>query len=400
MSFIMGFDRATVCVRRLMVDDMAGPSWSPQPRMGRENRAMAKHTIPALDGVRGFAAAIVLYGHTAGAMGVSWLTPSIVAAKSGVYLFFVLSAFLLTRQFLTANLTKQTTVPFISEYLFRRCARILPLYYIAILAHYAVRFVIPGKSCVIHDASAVFKSMLLNRGYGHFWTIPIEFIFYFILPGVALLGVGLTAKWKALLAYLVFVVLSVTLFDEQHDYGVAACAYIFVCGSALAIVHVHFAASLGPWARHGAALVGLAAAAAFVTVWPVLQPRGYHYAVVEDMRALWTLCSCGLLAGCLWGAGWFRRLFDNRVIRFLGAISFSVYVWHMLVYAAVDNLARGATGEFRHVAAWLAALVIGWASYVAIEMPLYHAGFLRGLWTRAVDRWISIAPTASHAEPR
>jgi peptidoglycan/LPS O-acetylase OafA/YrhL len=50
---------------------------------------MAPHTpsdgplrfIPALDGVPGFAALLVLFGHTAGALGASALTPAVVAAK-------------------------------------------------------------------------------------------------------------------------------------------------------------------------------------------------------------------------------------------------------------------------------------------------------------------------------
>jgi peptidoglycan/LPS O-acetylase OafA/YrhL len=350
---------------------------------------MMPSKIESLVGVRGFAAIVVVFGHTAGALGSSAVTPGLVAAKSGVYLFFVLSAFLLTRQFLTADLTARTTPRFLSEYMFRRCARILPLYAIAIFAHYAVGFVIPGKSCVIHDAAAVFKSLLMNKGYGHFWTIPIEFIFYFILPIVALVGVGASDKRRALLAYVTFVGLSVILLDEQVDFGVAAFAYIFVSGATLALADVHFRQVIARVPSAAVSSLGLLALVAFVAIWPTLQPYGLSYSHVENLRSLWTACSCALIAACLWGAKWFRWIFENRVLRFIGAVSFSVYVWHMLVYAAVDNLANGMSAEVRHVIAWGSAIAVGWCSHRTIEMPVYRSHLLRTLWSRYAEPWIT-----------
>lgn len=351
---------------------------------------MQEDHVKSLDGLRGFAALLVLFGHTSGELGQSWLTPSVVAAKSGVYLFFVLSSFLLTRQFFRADLTSTTTVPFLSEFFRRRFLRILPLYYLAILAYYAVGFVVPGKGCVIHDAGAVFKSLLLNGGYGHFWTIPIEFIYYFILPAVALIGVSAAQKWHALLAYAAFVVASVAVF-RSSDYGVAPVAYIFVCGSMLAVVDEYRRELSNGFVKFVVSCLGCIAMLAFFATLPTLKERGYSYSDVENMRTWWTAAASLLMAGCLWGATWFRRVFETSVLRFVGAISFSAYVWHILIYAIVKNMCGGLTPEIRHSIAWVGVLACGWASYRLLEMPIYRSASGRRLWDELVNKWLPVA---------
>lgn len=355
---------------------------------------MKDEHVHSLDGVRGFAALLVLFGHTSGELGASWLTPSVVAAKSGVYLFFVLSSFLLTRQFLRADLTSATTVPFLSEFFRRRVLRILPLYYIAIMAYYAVSFAVPGKGCVIHDARAVFKSLLLNGGYGHFWTIPIEFIYYFILPAVALIAVGAARKWHALLVYAAFVVASIVLF-RSSDYGVAPVAYIFICGSMLAVMDEYRHVLSSRVVQFAAACGACVAVTAFFATLPLLRDRGYSYSDVENMRVWWTAIACLVMAGCLWGSAWFRAAFESPVLRFLGAISFSAYVWHILVYAATKNVCGGFEPSTKHVIAWVCVLLCGWASYRFLEMPIYRSARAKRAWDNAVNRWLPRASSTA-----
>jgi peptidoglycan/LPS O-acetylase OafA/YrhL len=306
-----------------------------------------------------------------------------------VYLFFVLSAFLLTRQFFTAELAPGRTVAWLSEYFYRRCARILPLYYLAVLVHFSVQFIVPGKSCVIHDARAVLRSLLMNYGYGHFWTIPVEFIFYFILPAVAIVGVASRSKFVALGVYACFIALAAVVFGGGEPVGgVAQFAYTFVAGSLLALLYSYFKHPVSGLARWVIAVVALTAVAAFGATLPVLEGRGATYAAVENLQPWWTLCACGLIAGCLWGPGWFGRLFEARALLFLGRISFSVYVWHMLVYAIAANVGRTWSSEARHLAALAAAIMVGWVSFRLVEMRVYRSPRARELWRRTVDLWL------------
>ena len=89
--------------------------------------------IDNLDGLRGLAALIVVFSHTSNA-GL-FLVPGLNMSgtgKSGVYLFFILSSFLLTRPILSLKdnfFTSQN----LTRYFKRRVTRIFPLYLFCLL---------------------------------------------------------------------------------------------------------------------------------------------------------------------------------------------------------------------------------------------------------------------------
>ena len=122
---------------------------------------------PTLDGIRGWAFLIVLVMH-----GFSLCLDSSYVylqgcGKYGVWLFFVLSSFLLTKNYVLTKSSKQ-------EYVLGRIFRILPLYFICI-AFYAVANIIKPT---------IFEIVLTMFGlFGplHLWTISVEFCFYMIL---------------------------------------------------------------------------------------------------------------------------------------------------------------------------------------------------------------------------
>jgi peptidoglycan/LPS O-acetylase OafA/YrhL len=52
-------------------------------------------------------------------------------------------------------------------------------------------------------------------------------------------------------------------------------------------------------------------------------------------HALFSICLAPVLLACAWGADSARILFANRPIRYLGDISFGVYLWHMPIVLAI-----------------------------------------------------------------
>lgn len=125
--------------------------------------------FPAADGIRGLAVLIVLTAHAL-VMFIPATRPYLAGTgKIGVWLFFVLSAFLLTNKFLRVGFSKKSLL----EYFFGRSIRIMPLFAIASFFYYSVGY---------YDFKTLTRILTFREGFAHLWTIPVEFKFYFFLP--------------------------------------------------------------------------------------------------------------------------------------------------------------------------------------------------------------------------
>ena len=92
---------------------------------------IGKH-IPALDGIRGCAAVLVVLSHLA-RVGLTDTTPQF-SGPAGVLLFFVLSGFLMGHLYLWKPMDR----PAIVRYLIARIARVVPIYYIVVIAAFFI----------------------------------------------------------------------------------------------------------------------------------------------------------------------------------------------------------------------------------------------------------------------
>src|SRR5690349_17763703 len=166
-------------------------------------RAEAADYLPALTGLRGVAAGWVLLFHVWQFSGAPSLalhaagvtldfTPLASCGFFGVDLFFVLSGFLLSMPFHRAALG-QARAPRLLTFWERRCRRVLP-------AYYAQLIVIVGVLVVLGDTSALTPTNLIAHALlaqnlahidetlnGVYWSMPIEWDFYIVLPLMAAL---------------------------------------------------------------------------------------------------------------------------------------------------------------------------------------------------------------------
>jgi peptidoglycan/LPS O-acetylase OafA/YrhL len=143
--------------------------------------------IPSLDGLRAISIIMVLLWHTmkrvapAGPVGLVWGT--LGNGNIGVYIFFVISGFLITT-LLVREHEKNGTISLRDFYL-RRAFRILPpvYFYVGILVLLSSRWPlgITGSSVA---GALLFYANLVSRPWSldHFWTLSIEEQFYFIWP--------------------------------------------------------------------------------------------------------------------------------------------------------------------------------------------------------------------------
>lgn len=341
---------------------------------------LSRSDSAALDGLRGLAALMVVASHASN-LGMH-LLPGVSLAgigKYGVYLFFVLSAFLLTRQWMTAE---QPSFPLLGHYLLRRVLRIYPLYALVLCIGWAL----PPKGLGVPlDGQAVWRHLALIEGRDIYWSVPVEFLYYLMIPPLGLL---LASKQHAVVKFLVLVALAVAcmvLFPPAasplNSTQLAYYLPIFVCGSG------------ATWAWQTGRLN------AWVSRWG---PRHFQYFRLPDLLALgllllavpsvlevlgldiandalhrsflawglfWALLMLALLSGCL---PWWRYVLQQSFFRACGRWCFGIYLLHMpaLYLSRLLPIPAG-------LKAWLGlglALVLAALAYRLVERPAIRLG--------------------------
>ncbi|MGH3446773.1 MAG: acyltransferase family protein [Nocardioidaceae bacterium] len=352
---------------------MAIPGWI-RPLI-RTTPASGRY-IPALDGLRGFAVLIVLVGH--GTVHGMYLYPGSdmhQIGKTGVFLFFILSSFLLTSQLL--NQTQRygaTNLLMWFNYLARRFLRIFPAYVVFLLVIYLVGGRLHAWSISWHVTQ---QSIAMQRGVHHLWSIPVEFKFYFLLPLALLLIVLILRRsvTATIVSMAIFVVWATQIEHLSADRdSVVNFLPTFAIGVCLAVVHRWWTttevkdARLVRWALE-ATVVGtlLFWVATIPSVWSLIVGHDVARGYWVDHRLLFALVWAAALFGTVHGAGYVRRVFEWQGLKVVGVISFAVYLWHPLVMLAMEPAVDDIPPQLGLVLATAVSMAIAVASYLLIE---------------------------------
>jgi peptidoglycan/LPS O-acetylase OafA/YrhL len=272
---------------------------------------------------------------------------------AGVDLFFCLSAFLLVLPYARWRYAA-TAKPDSGRYLLRRVLRIYPayLFQLGVLLVLAWLFGI-GRSLNAHE---LWNHLFLwfYMGWqpvaplvGVWFTLPIEFGFYLILPFLAPMIDRRRWPWLLLMALVITVVYRMSMFALYTDEPVSTLVVVierlpgrldqFVIGMLAGALFV--AARLRGWqpSRPGlwllAGIIGLIAVVAALLGVVDAYWRGHPLLFV--WHALFSACLVPVLLACAWDAKSARVLLANRPMRYLGDISFGVYLWHMPIVLAI-----------------------------------------------------------------
>jgi peptidoglycan/LPS O-acetylase OafA/YrhL len=325
--------------------------------------------LPCLDGARGLAIALVLLDH-ANDSGMKFFSIDMNrAGKYGVYLFFVLSAFLLTRQLCIKSAGELARGGTWMNYAFRRFMRIFPLYALVLV--------------ILHPGE-VFTHLLLRAGRGPFWTIPVEVKYYMLLPFVAFAlfwlgrkrwmaaavwGLGACAVGEALF-------LGERSWSLENSVNLAGNVLPFLMGSAVAAVYGVLEGNevlqrrLAWWLECGAII---AVIVSFLRIpclynWVFrIEPLYFVHKFGSDPAvcgALWGVFLLGLLAG----KGWVRGAMGWMPLRFLGLISFSLYLWHRKIVDMVRGLPLASPVLL--LLFLVIVIAIATVSYLLVERPV------------------------------
>jgi peptidoglycan/LPS O-acetylase OafA/YrhL len=306
-----------------------------------------------LDGLRAIACLMVYWHHTGTAV-VS--PPVVVFGSTGVYLFFALSGYLLFRPTVTAVRSGRPLPP-VGRFYLRRAVRIGPPYLVALALYTAAR---AATGQVTPTAGELAARALLVSNYfpgmnfygvaAVFWTLAIEAQFYVLLPLVTRAVLAAAGGRPAAVAA-VFVALGVLgraaetalwerLYgpDSQVVYR-SVLSYLDLFGYGMAVAVLDKTGRLGrvpPWAWL------LAAAGPFLAAnnwhatagdWVASHDPGYANA----FPPLIGLASAAALAAARVSPGRWAGWLAAPPVRFVGRISYSLYLYHLGVQFALFN---------------------------------------------------------------
>lgn len=345
--------------------------------------------ISSLDGLRGLAILLVFLSHTSNQE--VYLIPFADfsgVGKSGVYLFFILSSFLLTLPFIIKG-NKAVNLKYLINYMFRRFWRIYPLYFL----YLAIAIITSSKLWATINLTKISnipfflsfvdlsKQLLLAEGRGVTWSILVEFRYYFILPVLAL-TYSVVLKNKLLPSTILTAILIVVckiLFPASesitNDPRLEPYLPIFLIGSLLALVFYHWNTSSLKENYRVLWIIDLSGLTALVILFcltpaisSILLGReialDYYHKHFMLYACLWSI----VMFSCLTGSGKLKSLFEIYFLRYLGFISFSFYLIHT-IFLHPDVLSLIPNTFWRGWIIFTATIIVSHVSWLLIEKP-------------------------------
>ncbi len=344
--------------------------------------------LPTLDGWRAIAILAVLLDHITEYS--RWRRyPGLLAScrigPNGVSLFFAISGFLICSRLL-------------EEYRFfghinlrgfyiRRACRILPpaMTYLAVIAILAAIAQIVVSPAEWWSAALFFRNYLspqwITRGWGgytiHYWSLAVEEQFYLFWPAaLAFLGKG-RARWFALSLALAVAawrawdlhyhwfdrMVPGLLFGSRTD--VRLDALLFGCLAALVLdddaIRAAFSRGFKWWMWWGCALAYWAIQVAY------LAERKRTYSIFESI-----LLPLMVVGTVYRPQTWVARLLETRALKWIGRLSYSLYLWQQLFLVPTAGSGISLLQKFPISIAMI--VLCAWSSYRFVERPFIRWG--------------------------
>jgi peptidoglycan/LPS O-acetylase OafA/YrhL len=377
--------------------------WSRDPAAAAKDPAGAarRRYFPAVEGMRGVAALLVFGGHFlvfSHSDGDTVWTAGLWFARLGVVVFFGISGFLLYRPFVAARHSSRTVVAMTPSFLWRRAARILPAYWVALslaLVWPALEMSFAGPWWAYYGLLQIYDLGWLSGGLPTAWSLCVEATFYLALPLLAGVlahrGVGSGnrhgLRWElAVLSSLGLA--SLVVYGPLIDSPGASFLTMtllstfswFAWGMLLAVIQIErprATSRLGHLLSLPHVCWPLGAAVFALAALEVSRHLGVGYGLREGIPVLLLgLAAMLLLAPTMLGDGQrtVRLVLANRAMVFAGTISYGIYLYHYPFVRSLLNadfvLESGHPVLYAGLLAVVGTFAFASASWYLVERPL------------------------------
>lgn len=354
--------------------------------------------FPYIDGLRAIAVISVVLYH----LHAAWLP----GGFAGVDVFFVISGFVVAASVGMSGCTSLAS--FWLNFLARRFQRIAPALLVCLLATTLAatlfipeawlsehnqktgRFAFFGFSNLVlaHNENSYFSPITEFNPYTHTWSLGVEEQFYLLFP-VLFWAWTRGRRWRLPMLGLFAVLGAVSFVHAWHLVTSDSQAAFYLLASRfweLATGVVLYQAMVGagrrfdtsdtdpasPWkAVLGLLGLGLIACGLWVSKAEAFPVPG----------ALWVVAGTALALGALHGqpgSVWSVRLLSARPMRAIGAMSYSLYLWHWPVFV-LFRWTAGLASWPQRLAAVLIIVALSWLSWRWVEQPIRRSMTIRRL---------------------
>jgi len=331
---------------------------------------------PDIDGLRAFAIIAVVFYHA---------FPNLLPGGFiGVDVFFVISGFLIS-SIIFSELDTQSFK--FSSFYARRIKRIFPALIVILLVSFVVgwfllfenelkqlgdhvsRAALFLSNFILWYETGYFDNAAETKPLLHLWSLGIEEQFYIVWPLVAWFLWRLKDRKSIAISILIVISFAWNMWQAEHD-----------------LTHDFYSPLTRFWELLTGALV--AASANLLKQHATWQSHANHRAMLGALLLLFGVAyinanmkfpgvwagvpvvGAALLISAHTSAWVNRAVLANRLLVWIGAISYPLYLWHWPILSFARIVEGGAPNAQMRISAVLASVLLAWLTFVCIERPI------------------------------
>jgi len=331
---------------------------------------------PDIDGLRAFAVIAVVFYHA---------FPNLLPGGFiGVDVFFVISGFLIS-SIIFSELDTQSFK--FSSFYARRIKRIFPALIVILLVSFVVgwfllfenelkqlgdhvsRAALFLSNFILWYETGYFDNAAETKPLLHLWSLGIEEQFYIVWPLVAWFLWRLKDRKSIAISILIVISFAWNMWQAEHD-----------------LTHDFYSPLTRFWELLAGALI--AASANLLKQHATWQSHANHRAMLGALLLLFGVAyinanmkfpgvwagvpvvGAALLISAHTSAWVNRAVLANRLLVWIGAISYPLYLWHWPILSFARIVEGGAPNAQMRISAVLASVLLAWLTFVCIERPI------------------------------
>ncbi len=297
----------------------------------------------------------------------------------GVQLFFVISGFLITNVLLHEKERNSNKTSAIKIFFIRRVLRLVPIYYLFLLFLIIIKDAYVNNNILwflfyLNNLKVFFENGIIDAWSNHTWSLSIEEQFYLLFPTIILF----IKKNKAVFVPLIFILIGYTTKIIGYAYNISNIELFTLtqtdmlgCGILLAVIWRNYPEltrlnqSLISWLAGSLLLLSI-----------LLHYYGNSFTQILILPVTLMISFTLLVYKTYIGfTGWLGYLFSNKYLRYIGTISYGIYLYHKVIPLFLNRILNKLSIELNNPVYYylinaLILFVIAHFSWQFIELPI------------------------------